>query len=355
MKIAERNLTEKVIEEHAEKQTRFGDNLLEESNNLESITRRFTKSDEIFSISSMLDKAFLMPEYQGVKRGLEYFIYSNSKDIYSAIVNRDDFNFDSSHINYGAMTYFVSKMFDECKLASVDTATESRLQKDLCRELWENLDSDDSVHDDGKKWAERKGADFRLFYHEVIKHFFSKESEFYIDLMITCANPYESCGDDLKSLYNSFFSKHTKRCEDLGEVKDDMINDMNGIVHDSSMDKHIDGSISFNMPEFNVRKNGRAYMDVRVMNRYGLHVRPSIDILSLMKSYQGKTSFIIDGVENDIRENPIDIISLGLKQGKELTVVASFDDSDSSVDDYMKGIYEVFARTSDYYPRENLS
>ena len=92
------------------------------------------------SLRERVEKAFHEPQYQKVKRDLEYFIYSNAWYLVQHATNiqnarNKDFHFDSNNVDYDGMADLIHELFDEQDLASLNTKTEDILQASLYKDF----------------------------------------------------------------------------------------------------------------------------------------------------------------------------------------------------------------------------
>ena len=287
------------------------------------------------SLRERVEKAFHEPQYQKVKRDLEYFLYSNAWCLVEHSLNRG-LHPHPINVDYDGIAHIVYELFEEQHLASLNTKTEDILQASLYKEFVSHLDPEAYEGSLGDAWTRVNGEGFREFFHRLIDHFFEAEKEFYIDMILTC-----SC---IKS-YDGFFSKHRERLKEAQKVKLYMENDSNGEPHDNSHDRHLFGSKGYSMPEFNVRvgDDKRLYADVCVMNEHGIHARPTTDIIGLRNHYDIQTSFILNGREIGV-ETSLGILALGLEPGTHLTLAVNADNPQKGKE-YLKGLYDIFAKT----------
>ncbi|MBF0197325.1 MAG: HPr family phosphocarrier protein [Planctomycetes bacterium] len=107
------------------------------------------------------------------------------------------------------------------------------------------------------------------------------------------------------------------------------------------------------MPELNpTEKDGFWYQDLMVLNKHGLHARPSAQIYEKILMPYGddlEMNFHIEGRGEISIKSVFDLMSLGLEAGTKLTVQlryhgdgSLFDDAQAPAAAILKDIYDLF-------------
>ena len=79
---------------------------------------------------------------------------------------------------------------------------------------------------------------------------------------------------------------------------------------------------------------------VVVTNKTGLHARPASNLVAFCKNYNSKI-FLSNGEKKESAASIIHVLTLGVKTGTELEVIAEGEDEATAVEDVVKFIAEL--------------